>query len=292
MKSVLVIYYTQTGQLRQILDSIVSPLEADPGIRVDFLEIRPRTPFPFPWTRKAFFGIFPECVREVPIPIEPVTLPEGAHYDLILLAFQPWYLSPSLPISSFLGSPEAQKLLKDATVLPVIGARNMWFAAQASVQRRLDALGARPCGLIALIDRAPNLVSTVTIVYWLFTGRKDRFLGLFPRPGVSDADIAGAARFGEAIAGALCENTLEGLDAVLRGLGAATAADSLDGVEKRAKKIFTLWAKLIIKAPKLRPLLITLFSAELILALIVISPVNSLISACMQLARKKSGTPS
>jgi len=225
-----------------------------------------------------FLNVFPETVMEVPVRLKPCAEPGNpAKYDLVILAFQPWYLSPSLPVSTFLNSPAAEKVLKGADVLTVIGSRNMWIGAFNQVKQKIEGLGGRLCGNIALIDRAPNLVSVVTIVYWMFTGRKDNYLGIFPKPGVSEEDIAAADRFGAAIGPALLENRLDRLEDELKKLGAYEINSSLARLETRARKVFTLWAKLIIKSPKRRTLLLNLFFTELIFALAVISPINSLI---------------
>lgn len=288
MKTILVVYYTQTGQLKRILDSLLSPLAGSSDFQISFLEIQPENPFPFPWSLRRFLDVFPESVSGAPIPLKAAEIKNPTSYDLILLAFQPWYLSPSLPVSSFLKSPAAAQLFNGANVLTVIGARNMWVEAFSTVREQIESRGGRLCGNIALVDRAPNLASVVTIVYWMFSGKMDRFLGLFPPPGVSEADIAGAKRFGEAIGPLLHGNRLDRLEEELGKLGAAATNPSLVRLERRGKKIFTLWSKVIIKAPKLRGLLLNLFLVELVVALAVASPLNSLYGVLLKLRNRKS----
>lgn len=290
MKSILIVYYTQTGQLRQIIDSLLKPLSGNPQFSIDYLELSPETAFPFPWTRMEFLNVFPESVMEVPVPLKPFSVPENpGKYDLVILAFQPWYLSPSLPVSTFLNSPAAEKTLRGADVITVIGSRNMWLGAFKIVKEKVEGLGGRLRGNIALIDRAPNLVSVITIVYWMFTGKRDNYLGIFPRPGVSDEDIAATSRFGAAIGPALLENRLDRLEEELNRLGAYEVNSSLERLETRARKVFTLWAKLIIKSPKRRTLLLNMFFTELILALAIISPINSLIGFIAKSLKGNSG---
>lgn len=290
MKSILIVYYTQTGQLRQIIDSLLKPLSGNPLFSIDYLELSPETAFPFPWTRMEFLNVFPESVMEVPVPLKPFSVSENQpNYDLVILAFQPWYLSPSLPVSTFLNSPAAEKTLRGADVITVIGSRNMWLGAFKIVKQKVEGLGGRLRGNIALIDRAPNLVSVITIVYWMFTGKRDNYLGIFPRPGVSDEDIAATSRFGAAIGPALLENRLDSLEEELNRLGAYEVNSSLERLETRARKVFTLWAKLIIKSPKRRTLLLNMFFTELILALAIISPVNSLIGFIAKSLKGNSG---
>lgn len=277
MKKILVIYYSQTGQLKQILDSLLRPLADNPAFSVECLEIEPAAAYPFPWTRSAFLEVFPESVLEKPISLKPWAARHPGEYDLVILAFQPWYLSPSLPITAFLQSPEAEKIFRGADVLTVIGARNMWVKSFERVKERLENLGGCLRGNIVQIDRAPNLVSVVTICYWMFTGKKDRCLGLFPPPGVSAADIAAAGKFGEAIGSALEKDRIGGLDETLKKLGGTEVNVSLARLENRAKKVFFLWANAITKRPRIRKRLLNIFFVELILALAIVSPVNSLL---------------
>ena len=64
-------------------------------------------------------------------------------------------------------------------------------------------------GNIALCDKHNILVSVVTIIYWVSTGRKDRYKGIFPKPGIAQSDIDKAVRFGKPILNALNNNDKE-----------------------------------------------------------------------------------
>src|SRR5437870_30041 len=129
---ILVVYYTQTGQLRTILDSVVADMEG--SVDIDYLPIEPVKPFPFPWKTLEFFDAMPETVQHIPIAIKP--LPEAItkqHYDLIIFGYQPWFLNPSQPITGLLNS-EFVSIFKDRPVITVIGCRNMWLNAQEKVK--------------------------------------------------------------------------------------------------------------------------------------------------------------
>ena len=67
MKKALVIYYTQTGQLLRILQSLVSGFSEN--IECKFLEIKPKNPIPFPWKGYDFFDHMPESVLLTPIEV-------------------------------------------------------------------------------------------------------------------------------------------------------------------------------------------------------------------------------
>jgi len=289
MKKVRVIYYTQTGQLKQLLDSLLGPLAEMSGVSTEYREVKPAVAYPFPWTRKAFLNVFPETFLEVPISLQEQPGHDQGGCDLVVLAFQPWYLSPSPPISTFLKTPEAGRMINRSPVLTVIGSRNMWQRSYERVKEMVEFQGGHLVGNIAFFDRAPNLVSVVTLAYWMFTGKKDCFLGMFPKPGVSEADIAGASRFGQAIGAALTGNGLDALEDTLRKLGAAETNDSLARLENRAKRIFNLWAEGIIKRPNIRQFLLNIFYVELIVGLIILSPLTALWGRLMKLFKKLSG---
>ena len=286
MKKILALYYSQTGQMKQILDALFLPLATVPDIAITCREINPLRPFPFPWTRNAFLDVFPESVLEIPVSLCPPDLTEEKP-DLLVLAFQPWYLSPSLPVTSFLQTPMAAKLIADTKVVTVIGARNMWVQSLACVQRRIESLGGTLTGNIVFIDRAPNLVSVVSIAHWMFSGKKDRLWGIFPSPGVAAADIEGAARWGELLGEALRQNRLDNLAKNLTSLGAAESNDPLARMEKRGKKIFLLWAKAMIRYPEKRKLLLNLFFVELIVGIVILSPLYSLANMVTSMFKRK-----
>ncbi len=196
MKKILVLYFSQTGQLTEIVKSVLSPVEKSQDISLVFEELRPKRKFPFPWTSQQFCDVFPESFQEIPCELEPFHFNADDNFDLIVLAYTVWYMSPSIPVAAFLQSPEAQKVIKNRPVVTVIGCRNMWLLAQEKVKTRIYDMGGRIAGNIVLMDKAKNLVGIATIAYWMFTGKKDRCLKILPRPGVSETDIKEAERFG------------------------------------------------------------------------------------------------
>ncbi|MDP1634553.1 MAG: dialkylresorcinol condensing enzyme, partial [Gallionellaceae bacterium] len=65
-KHVLVLNYSQTGQLGEITRRIVAPLQQDARITVHVETLRPLKPFPFPWGFFSFLDAFPESAHMVP----------------------------------------------------------------------------------------------------------------------------------------------------------------------------------------------------------------------------------
>lgn len=277
MKKILVVYYTQTGQLKNIVDSVLSPLTQETsGIVVDTIEIKPVKPFPFPWTLKDFFNAFPESALEIPIELEPVTLDNHIDADLVVLAYQPWFLSPSLPISSFLQTSLAQKIFAGKRVITVIGCRNMWTQAQELIKKRLRQMNAELVGNIVLVDRAYNLISIYTILKWLLYGKKGN-------SGVSQKDIEHAKIFGEYILSCILNDVPVKQDTLVE-LGAVNITYNLVMMEARASVIFRKFASFIIAGgPSKRSLRIKLFQMYLCVAIVVLAPFTLIISAIMRL---------
>jgi len=269
-KRVLAIYYTQSGQMGQIIDSLTQPLERA-GATVEKVIIKPKENFDFPWTGKRFFAVMPSCQLDIPTEIEPLSFKEDS-YDLIILAYQPWFLSPSIPVTSALHQPEFRRLLKDTPVLTISAARNMWLSAFERLRASIAGAGANHIGNIALVDRHPNFVSFVTIFYWMLSGKKKRYLNIFPKPGVADEDIEHTKVFGQTVANYLQSDTWNGLQDDLVKQGAVRINYSLMVIESKAKIMFKMWAKFIVRRNNRVPW-ITAFKYYLFIALFLGAPI-------------------
>ena len=269
MKRVLVVYYTQSGQLKEIIDSVLSPLTE---VTIDFLPIDTATPFPFPWTGDTFFDAFPESYLQIPQPLQPFNL-SHTDYDLVILGYQVWYLSPSIPFNSFLQHPEAKKLLRGKPVITISGTRNMWVMAHQKVKKLLTDCGAHLVGNIALTDRHHNHISVITIVQWLFSGDKNkRYLGVFPKSGVADKDIQGASVYGTLIAPHLQTGDYTGLQQEIVAHGGVHYKRFLLSAEKKGNRLFGIWAKMIYGSKK-RKFLLKCFRIYLYIAIWVLMPI-------------------
>src|SRR6478736_4481045 len=109
-KKVLAIYYTQSGQLTDIVENFISPL-TNSGISVETVRFKPKQDFAFPWNSERFFDAMPESV---------------------------------------LGQAEFKKIVKNTPVITLIGSRNMWINAQERVKKALVASDAKSVGNVTL----------------------------------------------------------------------------------------------------------------------------------------------
>lgn len=287
-KKVLVIYYSQTGQMRDIADSFCAPFAADAHYEVSYEQLRLVHEFPFPWTAFTFFDAFPETFKEQPRPLQPFSDHINGDYDLIVLAYQPWFLTPSPAISSFLQTPAAKKLLANQKVVTLIGCRNMWLGAQEKVKKRLVAYGAKVIGNVALVDKSPNVVSVITILRWLLWGRKEK-TSLLPAAGVAAHDIKQCEIYGRLTKSALESGETDSLQEGLNARGAVEIVPELVLMERRGQRSFSIWSSFVGAKPVGslgRNLRVRLFMTLLPTAIFILSPILMIISA-LQLRLKK-----
>jgi hypothetical protein len=253
-KKVLAIYYSQSGQLGEIIDCFTEPL-VQTGISVEKIRIRPATDYAFPWTGERFFKVMPDCVLSVPAELQPFTLKESS-YDLIILGYQAWFLSPSIPSNSLLQHSGFRTVLKDTPVITITGARNMWLNAFERIKKSLRETGAR------------------------LVGRKDSYLNIFPAPGVAAADISGTKTFGALVLPHLVRNDWTGLQAELVSQRAVELKYKLMFIEARARGIFLAWARFISKRRKKSGWLVA-FKYYLLIALFIAAPIILTVDAIL-----------
>jgi hypothetical protein len=290
IKKVLVVQYSQTGQLSRIVSSITEPLTQSADVVVTTLTIEPEEPYPFPWDFFSFFDVFPESVYLDPPAIKRLAVDDNEDFDLIIIAYQVWFLSPSLPITAFMKSEIGKKLIKDKPVITVIGCRNMWVMAQETMKTLIHDAGARLIDNIALVDQGSALASFVTTPRWLLSGKKNAFFG-FPPAGVSKEDIRACSRFGSAVLQGLYTDREKTGQSVVSGLGAAKTDYSLIQSEKIGFRSFMIWGKLIRKVGKpgdsARKPILVIYLVFLITMIITVVPINMLLKKLLAPFKKE-----
>lgn len=284
MTRILVLYYSQTGQLTSALESMLRPLAGRADVEIVRQNLEPVEPFPFPWPFFRFLDTFPESVYLDGPPLKPLAIRPDERFDLVILAYQVWFLSPSLPVSAFLQS-EAAQVLKDTPVITFIACRNMWLSAQEKVKELLAARGARLIDNVVLVDQGPPWATFVTTPRWLLTGKKDGFWGIFPPAGVSAADIAAAERFGRALADAL-PRVKSASGPLLAGLGAVKVNPGYIAGERIARRSFLVWGRLLraigpVGHP-VRQLVLVVYAVFLITMILTVMPVSIIVRALLR----------
>ncbi|MBC9812832.1 hypothetical protein H9Y05_10150 [Crocinitomicaceae bacterium CZZ-1] len=275
MKKVLTIHFSQSGQLTEIVTNFAAQFQ---GVELDQQIIAPAKAFPFPWTTPVFFDTMPETVLEKGVKLEENTY-RYEQYDLIIFGYQPWFLSPSLPATALLKNERFKAILKDTPVITLIGSRNMWLNSQESVKKLITEAGGKLVGNVALSDRSNNLVGVITILHWMLKGEKTKKWGIFPKPGVSDADIEGVKQYGVLANEALQTHNFDYLQQEIIRKDGVRIDTNILFIEGRAKRLFLIWANLIVRKAEKgnRTFWVNAFKYYLIFALFIVSPILLLI---------------
>lgn len=274
MKTVL-FYYSQSGQALSVAKNICESMED-----VVFKQIIPEQDYPFPWTKDEFFDIFPETRLGIPPSgIKPLDLSDVKDVNLVIIVGQSWFLSPSLPLQSFLADEHVREYLQGKNVVFVNVCRNMWLMTGRKIKSDINEIGAHLIGHIVLQDKHANLVSALSIVRWLMYGKKNASW-LLPDAGVPDADIKGSSRFGEVILNACKKDDFESLQTNLIEAGAIDYKPSVLFLEKAGHRMFGHWARFIRKKGDFRDphrrFRVNLFFYYLLIVLFLVSPFGQL----------------
>ncbi len=287
MKKVLVLYYSQTGQLKRVVDSFISKLP-DEDIQVDIREIKPKIAYPFPWPFYHFFDEFPESVLMNGCEIQEIKDLDD-DYDLIILGYTVWYMAPSIPITGFMQSSQAKKIFNNKPVITLIACRDMWVLAQEKMKDLLINVNAKLIDNVALTDQGKGAYSLVTMPRFLLSGNKNSF-AFFPPAGILDSDIKNASRFGKRLNEALKKDKEKTGEALLKNLGAVSIDGKLIATEKIANRSFQVWTRLIKFSGKkysfARKITITVYVAFLILLLLTVVPINIVLSKLINKFKK------
>lgn len=282
VKKVLLVSYSQTGQLSRLAQHFAAPLQ-NGGVRVDFLNIEPQTPYPFPWPFWTFFDTFPETARLKPQPIR-APQPAAEDYDVVVIAYTVWFLSPAQPITAFLQHPDTHALLAGKPVITLIGCRNMWLAAQEKMKKLLADKSAKLIANVVKTDACNSAASFVTTPAWMLTGERQYFKNL-PAAGISESESADMARFGEKLRDTL-QNGLPLDESLFRHMRAAPVNEKLIFSEQAAARSFYLWGGLLMAAGRISPLLrrtlLVFYIVFLIAMIIVVLPVSALVKILLK----------
>lgn len=244
MKRILVVYYSQTGDVKRMAEAFAAPLEAA-GVEVVWEQLQPTEEYPSPWRNvHRFFNVMPECVLGMPPPIVQPRFDAADQFDLIILAYQVWFLSPSLPVQGFFGTEHA-RALRGRKVITISVSRNMWHRGSLKMKKLLAGAGAVHVDNVVITHQGPPWATFVTTTRSLFTGKRDRLWGVFPPAGITDQEAQRTQSLGEAVARRLDDWGDPSAGPMLRGLGAVSVNRRYVIPELVASRFFPFWARLI-----------------------------------------------
>jgi hypothetical protein len=155
---------------------------------LDLVEQRIETepPFRFPWNVWSFFDVMAETVASsvrikknahswtvrAPIIMAQPEQDQSGGFDLVVLGWQTWFLSPSLPVRLAIHDPRYQSLFQMAPVLLIGTHRNMWHRASRTLCHELthDAHVQLVGPGINFVQSSAFLVSVVKTLRWQLQG--------------------------------------------------------------------------------------------------------------------------
>lgn len=193
VKKVLIIYYSNSGDVERVIRALAEPLNA-PGVQLDWQRLQPAVDFPYPWHTYEFFDVFPETVVGDPQPLAAQDFDPNVKYDLIIIGWQVWFLRPSLPIQAFFRTDHA-RALRDTRVVTVTCCRRMWYSASQRMKKLISDAGGVHLDNVVITHQGPALATFVTTPRMLLTGKRNR-VGFLPPAGLREEDIAAQSRFG------------------------------------------------------------------------------------------------
>jgi hypothetical protein len=224
VRRVLVVYYSQSGDVQNALDALTQPLQT-PDVEITWRPIESDPPYPFPWRAQAFFDCMPEAVNGEPPALAPIGLDPAERFDLVLIGWQVWFLSPSLPIQAFFATPQAQ-VLAGTRVITVTCCRQMWQRAHAKMRALVAAAGGIHTDSIVVTHQGSAVATYLTAPRLMLTGRRDK-VAFLPAAGVAHTEIDDLGRLGQRLrettdrwADATPAPLLTGLDAAKVNVGA------------------------------------------------------------------------
>jgi hypothetical protein len=200
---VLVVYFTLTHQVGRVAEAMAHGFEARgcdvATAPIEFTDERwvPKlSQFPMKRPIPQIASILPAQLRhktgEIQIPPEA----KGGDYDLVVLASPTWWFQTSMPIRSYLESPEAQAVLSGGTPFACASVSRRYYSINLRQQKKLgETNGGR------WIDRTHFVVAggqVKSMLAWLgymkYGEPRERVLGLKMPPPNLKPDFDAQAR--------------------------------------------------------------------------------------------------
>jgi hypothetical protein len=123
-------------------------------------------------------------------------------YDLICIGSPTWWRNVSMPLRSFLTSPEARPLFDGTTFAVFVVCRRYWRENFNAVRKLAAKAGGRYVGEIHFTYPGDQLRSMLSLTSYLGSGEyRDRYLGMrMPPTNVSSDQLEESRRFAAKLA--------------------------------------------------------------------------------------------
>jgi menaquinone-dependent protoporphyrinogen IX oxidase len=209
---VLFVYYTYSQQAARLTEAMAAALR-EQGCEVseaviEFTDERYAARFTSFPLKHAFLDL----VRMLPAQLRRATgeirIPEAAtsgDYDLVVVGSPTWWLTTSMPIRSYLESPEAHEVLDGKPFGTYVVCRRYWGNNLKTVKRLGTKQGGSFLDGIHFAFEGGQVRSLLSLLSYLGSGEyRPRFLGVkIPRTNLNDDQVDDAAAFAGQLVGHL-----------------------------------------------------------------------------------------
>jgi len=206
---VLLLYFSYTGQARKVLDA-AGEVFRERGFEVATAPIEFTDPryaerfsrFPMHNVWPEFFGMLPPQTLKRTGEIRTPDEVRRTDYDLICIGSPTWWRDISMPLRSFLKSPEAHPLLNGTPFAVFVVCRRYWRENFNAVRKLATKAGGRFFGEIHFTYPGDQVRSMLSLTSYLGSGEyRDRYLGLrMPPTNVSADQLEESRRFAAKLA--------------------------------------------------------------------------------------------
>jgi hypothetical protein len=167
----------------------------------------------------------------------------------------------------------------------------MWLGAQEKMKKLLLQAEAKLVGNIVFADHSSNLTSLVTVLAFELKGVKEKFMGFFPKYGVSQRDLERAPLVGEDIKTALKKGDYSQLQSCIVKKDFVQIKPNLMIMEGRGQAMFPLYANYISKKGTAgsadRRTRVKIFGFVLPTAILLLSPIITIIARLTPIVAQK-----
>ena len=183
---VLLLYYSYTGQSQKVLEAAGEVFRAR-GCEVDTAQIEfTDQKYAEKFSRFPMRRVWPDMMSVLGAQkrgeIGEIKIPDAARdgdYDLICIGSPTWWQTVSMPIRSYLKSPEARKVLSDKPFAVFVVCRQYWRENLEAVRELAAQQGGRYVDEIHFTYPGDSLRSMLSLTSYLGSGEyRQRYLGL------------------------------------------------------------------------------------------------------------------
>lgn len=211
MAHVLALYSSLTQQTERIMLEVTGALQTG-GHQVTLEKLELEDPYPLPLPAPMLGKLLEQSLRSrwpTP-PLKPLRGPLPSAPDLILLGYQPWFMTPAVPMHAFLKG-EQGAVIQGRPVIGLLTCRALYDRASGLFREWVEARGGELVEQRVWCDQSPDPGNFASLGYMLKNGKEpdgSLLKRLIPPYGPGEVGFARARQYGESLSARLHTGTL------------------------------------------------------------------------------------